>query len=72
MQPGVNGLVVEPEVDALANGMQRMLANPNETRAMGERAAVSIQNHTWEVVTNDYIQVFEQINHEDTKKQRIK
>ena len=61
MQPGVNGLLVEPDVDALANGMRRMLSKRDETRAMGERAAQSIQKHTWEAVTNEYIKVFENV-----------
>ena len=61
MQPGVNGLIVEPEVDALANAMRQMLANRNETRAMGERAAQSIQKHTWAAVTDEFIKVFERV-----------
>lgn len=61
MQPGVNGLLVQPEIDALANGMRHMLARPHETRAMGERAAQSIQRHTWAAVTDEFLQVFERV-----------
>jgi len=61
MQPGVNGFLVEPEVDALANGMRQLLSHPDETRAMGERAAPSIQSHTWAAVTDEFIKVFENV-----------
>lgn len=62
MQPGTNGRLVEPEVDALAKGMRQMLAQPDETRAMGERAARSIQARTWDAVTDEYLQVFQRVN----------
>ena len=61
MQPGLNGLVVDAEVESLANGMRQMLSNPDETRAMGERAAQSIQKHTWAAVTDEFIKVFENV-----------
>lgn len=59
IQPGVNGWLVEPEVAALADGMREMLAHPEATRAMGERAATTIQQHTWAAVTEQYLRVFE-------------
>ncbi len=61
MQNGVNGLLVEPTIDALANGMRQMLAHPDETRAMGERAAQSIQRHTWTAVTDEFLRVFARV-----------
>lgn len=61
MQPGVNGWLVEPAVDALANGMREMLSHPDVTRAMGERAAVTIQKHTWAAVTEQLLDVFERV-----------
>jgi glycogen synthase len=61
MQPGVNGLLVEVDVDALANGMRQLLSDPEETRTMGERAAQSIQTHTWAAVTLQFLRVFEQV-----------
>lgn len=61
VQPGMNGLLVEPAVDALANGMRQMLAQPNETRAMGARAAQSIQRHTWAAVTDEFLSVFQRV-----------
>lgn len=61
MQSGVNGLLVEPAIDALANGMRQMLAHPDETRAMGERAAQSIQRHTWAAVTDQFLDVFQRV-----------
>ncbi len=61
MQPGVNGWLVEPAVDALANGMREMLSHPDVTRAMGERAAVTIQKRTWAAVTEQLLDVFERV-----------
>lgn len=58
VQPGANGLLVEPQVSALADGMREMLSCPEETRRMGERAAGSIDKHTWAAVTEEFLQVF--------------
>lgn len=61
VQDGVNGLLVEPEMNALADGMRRLLAHPDDTRAMGERAHQTIQRHTWSAVTDEFLRVFEQV-----------
>ena len=61
IQPGVNGLLVEPEIGALAGGMREMFAHPEATRAMGERAYATAQAHTWTVVTRQFLDVFERI-----------
>ncbi|MBM3127924.1 MAG: glycosyltransferase family 4 protein [Chloroflexi bacterium] len=61
MQAGVNGLLVEPDVDALADGLRALLAQPDATRAMGERARQTIQRHTWAAVTDEFLQVFERV-----------
>jgi glycosyltransferase involved in cell wall biosynthesis len=61
VQPGVNGLLVEPEVAALTGGLREMLAHPDATHAMGERAFSTIQTHTWETVTRQYLKVFERV-----------
>lgn len=61
VQDGVNGLLVEPTVDALADGMRRLLAHPDTTRAMGERAYQTIQHHTWAAVTDEYLAVLRQV-----------
>ena len=61
MQDGVNGLLVEPTVDALAEGMRRLLAHPDATRAMGERAAQTIQRHTWAAVTDELLAVLQRV-----------
>lgn len=61
IQPGVNGLLVDPEIGALAGGMREMLAHPEATRAMGERAYATAQAHTWTVVTRQFLDVFERI-----------
>ncbi len=61
VQPNVNGMLVEPTVGALANGMRDLLAHPDVTRAMGERARSTIQARTWEAVTRQYLDVFERV-----------
>lgn len=61
VRPGVNGMLVEPDVTALANGMREMLAHPDATRAMGERAVVTIQSHTWAAVTDQFLAVFQRV-----------
>jgi glycosyltransferase involved in cell wall biosynthesis len=61
MQPGVNGLLVDADVDALATGLREMLAHPDATRALGERAYQTIQAHTWAAVTEQFVQVFERV-----------
>jgi glycogen(starch) synthase len=61
MQPGVNGLLIEVDVDALASGMRQLLLDPEERRIMGERAAQLIQAHTWAAVTEQFVQVFERV-----------
>ena len=61
VQPGGNGLLVEPDVAELAAGMHEMLSHPEATRAMGERAASTIQGRTWEAVTRQFLGVFERV-----------
>jgi len=61
MQSGVNGLLVDADVDALAQGLREMLAHPDATRAMGERAHQTIRAHTWAAVTEQFVQVFERV-----------
>ena len=61
VQDGINGMLVEPSVEALAAGLREMLSHPAATRAMGERAVETIQNRTWAAVTEQFIQVFEHV-----------
>ena len=61
VQDGVNGRLVEPTVEALANGMRDMLKNSAATRRMGECAAQTIQERTWAAVTGQFIEVFERV-----------
>ncbi len=61
VQPGVNGLLVDIDVNALACGLREMLAHPDATRALGERAHQTIQAHTWAAVTEQFVQVFRQV-----------
>lgn len=63
VQPGVNGLLVDADVDALANGLREMLAHPDATRALGERAHQTIQAHTWTAVTQQYDVIFRRVVH---------
>jgi len=62
IQPGVNGLLVDTAVDALAQGLRAMLAHPDATRAMGERAYQTIQRHTWLAVTKEFVEIFERVS----------
>ena len=61
VRPGVNGQLVEPNADDLGRGMREMLAHPETTRLLGEKAAETIQNHTWASVTEQYLAVFGQV-----------
>ncbi len=61
MQDGVNGLLVEPTSEALEIGLREMLSQPAKTKSMGERAAQSIQRHTWSAVTDDFLRVFQRV-----------
>ncbi|MBI4786964.1 MAG: glycosyltransferase family 4 protein [Chloroflexi bacterium] len=61
VQNGINGMLVEPTVEALADGLCAMLAHPAATRAMGERAVETIQTRTWAAVTEQFIEVFERV-----------
>lgn len=65
VQPGINGCLVEPTAEALAEGMREMLSRPEETRAMGQRAAETIRQWTWAGVTEQFVRVFERVM--DTK-----
>ena len=61
VQPGVSGMLVDSQVTALAGGMREMLSHPDSTRAMGERAFSTIQAHTWEAVTRQFLDIFERV-----------
>lgn len=61
VQPGINGMLVEPEVPVLASGMRQLLSQPDATRMMGERAFATIQPYTWEAVTRQFLDVFERV-----------
>ena len=62
MQPGINGWLIEAnDPDALARGIREMLANPDATRALGERAYATIDRHTWAAVTRQFIEIFERV-----------
>jgi glycosyltransferase involved in cell wall biosynthesis len=61
IEDGVNGWLVEPGVEGLANGLRAMLSRPEETRAMGERAYATIQQRTWAAVTEKFLDVFERV-----------
>ncbi len=48
LQDGENGLIVEPQVAAIAQGMRQLLADPQKTAAMGRAAMTSVAHITWE------------------------
>ena len=68
VQDGVSGKMVEPTMEGLAQGMREMLAHSEATRAMGERAFATIEHHTWEAVTKDFIRVFERVVKNDNSR----
>jgi hypothetical protein len=41
--------------------MRELLAHPDATRALGKRAAQTIQTRTWAAVTEQYVRVFQQV-----------
>jgi glycosyltransferase involved in cell wall biosynthesis len=43
VEDGVNGIVVEPNTDAIGHGINRLIANQDETRRMGERGRALMQ-----------------------------
>lgn len=45
---GETGLIVEPQVAAVAQGMRQLLADPQKTAAMGQAASASVAHITWE------------------------
>ncbi len=63
VRPGVNGALVKATTEALADGLREWLAHPEEYRTLGERAAATIQPHTWAAVTTQFLQVFERVVH---------
>jgi glycosyltransferase involved in cell wall biosynthesis len=47
---GVNGVIVEPEANALAAGIERMHRHRAELRAMAGRARASVERFAWDAV----------------------
>ncbi|MBI3740840.1 MAG: glycosyltransferase family 4 protein [Chloroflexi bacterium] len=61
VQDGVNGKLVEVEIESLARGLSDFLSRPAETRAMGERAPATIAQWTWRAVTQQFVDVFTKV-----------
>ncbi len=61
VQDGVNGRLVDADVESLARGLREMLSRPDETRARGKRAYDSIKQWTWEAVTGQFLEVFQRV-----------
>lgn len=61
VQDGINGWLVEPNLDELTRGLRQMLSRPEETREMGERAFATNQHRTWESVTQQFLRVFARV-----------
>ncbi len=47
VENGVSGWSVEPSVEALTAGMQKMLDHPEQTRTMGEQAKQKVAHISW-------------------------
>jgi len=62
---GVEGLLVRPkEVDALAEAIIELLADPDERREMGERAQQRAQEYSWERVSQRVLTYYERLQYE--------
>jgi phosphatidylinositol alpha-mannosyltransferase len=62
---GVEGLLVRPkEVDALAEAIIELLADPDQRREMGERAQQRAQEYSWERVSQRVITYYERLQYE--------
>jgi glycosyltransferase involved in cell wall biosynthesis len=61
VQDGETGILVEPNVEALANGIVTMLENPSRRAQMGQKGYQIVQQRfRWENVAKGYLTVFEQ------------
>ena len=56
VENGVSGLSVEPNVDALAEAMQQLLDNPEQTQQMGQQAHSKVAHISWTNTLNRLLQ----------------
>lgn len=63
VEHGKTGLLVKPkDVDSLVKAMDYLLSNPNEARAMGQRARkLVLENYTWEKNAERTIEVYREV-----------
>lgn len=47
VEHGINGLSVAPDIDALSAAIEQLSADPDATKAMGQRAASTVSNISW-------------------------
>jgi glycosyltransferase involved in cell wall biosynthesis len=63
VEHGKTGLLVKPrDVDNLVEALDFLLSNPEEARAMGERARkVVLENYTWEKNAEKIVKVYKEL-----------
>jgi len=55
VKDGVNGFIVEPDPKKIAEKINYLIENPEESTRMGENGAISVQDITWKKVTRDLL-----------------
>ena len=59
---GENAILVEPESpQALADGLMKLLENPDLVKRFGERGKEIVKNFTWDKIISRYIVVYESV-----------
>ncbi len=59
LEDGVEGVLVEPEVDALVSALRRMREDPNLQRRLGQAAQRRAAATSWEATTRKYVDLLE-------------
>jgi phosphatidylinositol alpha-mannosyltransferase len=62
VQRNVSGLLVEPkDPDALADALERLIADPDRRRGLGEAGAKRAHDFDWQHVTGELLRVYEEV-----------
>lgn len=69
---GKNGFLVEPGSAApLAEAMKAACDNPDRTRQLGQAARVSIDQQSWSAITDQYIELYQQVIQQQASRSTI-
>jgi glycosyltransferase involved in cell wall biosynthesis len=64
VQHGANGLLVPPaDVDALAQALRTVVADPNLRERMGRKSRALVSNYDWSCIADRYLELSEQMLH---------